>query len=184
MTTHNTVKALANGKVGGYLVRFTTASAPDLEGDFFTKETDFDLRGDSAATTVYFNHGLDPVLKKRKLGSGTVYLRDVGVWIEAQLELRDQYEQAIYEMAQSGKLGWSSGTLPNLVERVPMKGATWIKTWPLGGDASLTPTPAAGPELTQATMLKRDRTLREQRARERLAQKLSIELDLLKLEMA
>ena len=52
---------------------------------------------------------------------------------------------AIYGMAEAGKLGWSSGTLPNLVEREVTGDAAHIKSWPLGKDASMTPTPARGP---------------------------------------
>jgi hypothetical protein len=35
------IKALGNGRVGGYLVIFSTEDAPDLEGEFFTKSTEF-----------------------------------------------------------------------------------------------------------------------------------------------
>jgi hypothetical protein len=137
------VKALGGGKVGGYLVRFSTSADPDITQlrDFFTKDTDFDLERGNLAT-LYYDHGLDPVIKKRKLGRGTMKVDDVGVWIEAQLEMRDDYERAIYEMAQAGKLGWSSGTAPHLVERKQVGGANQIVSWPLGDDASLTPTPA------------------------------------------
>lgn len=141
------------GAVGGYLIRFTDVDHPDLTGDFFTRDTDYDAQ-DGDRSTVYYNHGLDSTLKRRKIGVGTLKFLDDGVWVEAQLNLRDQYEQRIWEMAQAGKLGWSSGTLPNLVER-ELSGKNWrIKTWPLGKDASLTPTPAAGPELTRVIPLK------------------------------
>jgi HK97 family phage major capsid protein len=147
------IKALGDGKVGGYLVRYTSADAPDLTGDYFDGATDFDAEtGDRV--TVYYGHGLDPVLKHRKLGKGTLTFDDVGVWVEAQLALRDEYEQAIYRMAEAGKLGWSSGTLPNLVERQDEGKAQRITHWPLGKDASLTPTPAAGLVATQVLPLK------------------------------
>jgi hypothetical protein len=149
----DTIKALGNGKVGGYLVKFTSAAQPDLVGDFFDRATDFDIEpGDP--TRIYYNHGLDPTLKRRKLGTGTLTIDDTGVWVEAQLALRDDYERAIYSLAEAGKLGWSSGTLPNLVEREPAGKAIHIKAWPLGKDASLTPTPAAGLVATQALPLK------------------------------
>lgn len=149
------LKAMGGGKVGGYLVRYSDENTPDLDGDFFTKATDFDVE-EGDRVTVYYQHGLDPVLKTRKLGKGTVRLHDdVGVWVEAQLELRDEYEKAIYQMAEDGRLGWSSGTLPNLVAAEPTKtGARWIKSWPLGKDASLTPNPAAGPEATRVSSMK------------------------------
>jgi hypothetical protein len=147
------VKALGDGRVGGYLVRFSDADHPDLEQDFFDAKTDYDIEtGDRV--TAYYNHGFDPVLKRRKLGRGTMRIDDAGVWVEAQLAMRDEYERAVYEMAVAGKLGWSSGTLPHLVEREPVGKAFHIKHWPLGKDASLTVGPAAGPEMTRVTTLK------------------------------
>ncbi len=133
------VKALGDGKVGGYLVRFTTEDDPDLEMEFFNSDTDY---GDAQKSATYYNHGLDAKLEKRNLGSGELKMDDVGIWIEAQLELRDEYEEAVYELVKRKKLGWSSGTASHLVERVPMKKATWIAKWPLGLDATLTPMPA------------------------------------------
>ena len=147
------IKAMGDGKVGGYLVRFTSAEQPDLHGDYFTKATDFDI-ADGDRASIYYNHGLDRTLKRRKLGSGTLRMDDVGIWIDAQLEMRDDYERAIYGMAEAGKLGWSSGTLPNLVEREVTGDAAHIKSWPLGKDASMTPTPAAGLVATQVQPLK------------------------------
>lgn len=147
------IKDLGGGKIGGFLVRFTDAEHPDLENDYFTKDTDFDVT-DGDGVTVYYAHGQDPTLGGRKLAKGVITLKDIGVWIEAQLKLRDEYEEAIYRMAKEGKLGWSSGTLSHLVKRVPMGQAQFIKSWPLGKDASLTPTPAAGPELTQVITFK------------------------------
>jgi len=133
------VKALGDGRVGGYLVRFTSDDDPDLTGEYFTKDTDF---GDASSAAVYYNHGLDPVIKKRKLGKADLNTDDFGVWAEAQLDLRDKYEKFIYEMAEQGKQGWSSGTAGHLIERVPQGNAVWLRSWPLGLDASITPTPA------------------------------------------
>lgn len=147
------IKALGGGKVGGYLVRFTDENTPDLVGDFFNGQTDFDF-DDGDKTTIYYNHGLDEVLKTRKLGTGTLKKDEHGVWVEAQLQMRDAYERWIYEMVESGKMGWSSGTLPNLVEVEAVGKSQWIKFWPLGKDASITPTPAAGLVATQAVTLK------------------------------
>jgi phage head maturation protease len=133
------VKALGEGKVGGYLVLFSTASDPDLVGDFFTPDTDF---GSHKSTPVLYQHGLDRTIKRRRLGTADLRTDDVGVWVEAQLALRDDYEREIYEMAQAGKLGWSSGTAAHLVERETSGKAQRLLAWPLGLDASLTPTPA------------------------------------------
>ena len=134
------VKDLGGGKIGGYLVRFSDNKAADLEDDFFTRETDLGV-GDGAALPVYYQHGFDSQLKTRRIGRGVTKLDDVGMWFEAQLELRDEYERMIYELAQSGKLGWSSGAAGHLVEREQIGKAWHIKSWPIA-EASLTPTPA------------------------------------------
>jgi len=133
------VKALGDGKVGGQLVRFTTMADLDLTGDFFAPETDY---GSLMTADVYYNHGLDAKMGKRRIGSGKLTRDELGYWIEAQLNMRDDYEKAIYQMAADGKLGWSSGTAGHLVERQTEGKGNRILAWPLGLDASLTPTPA------------------------------------------
>jgi HK97 family phage major capsid protein len=137
--TGGDVKAMGDGKVGGYLIRFTTASDPDLTGDFFASSTDF---GEAKSSPVLYQHGADKKLGRRKIGIGDLKVDELGVWIDAQLNLRDEYEKTIYELAQAGKLGWSSGTAGHLVAREPVGKANKITSWPLGLDASLTPTPA------------------------------------------
>jgi len=148
------IKALGNGRVAGYLVRFTDANTPDLENDFFTKDTDFDAE-DGDRMTVYYNHGSDPVLKHRKLGRGTISFKDAGIWLEAQLDMRDEYEKAVYELVKRKKTGWSSAALPHLVEREQVGKSFWVKRWPLGKDGTITPTPAAGIDLTDIEAVKR-----------------------------
>lgn len=135
------LKALGDGKVEGYLVVFSTADDPDLTDDYFDAETDYDIE-DGAKTAVYYNHGMDSTLKRRKLSAGTLTMRDAGVWLAAQLQLRDEYEKAVYTLVEKGKAGLSSGTAPHLVEREPVGKAQHITRWPLGLDASITPTPA------------------------------------------
>lgn len=135
------VKDLGNGRVGGYLVLFGNEQNTDLEGDYFTKDTDF---GNHRTTSTIYAHGQDKQMGRRVLDpESALSVKDAGVWIEAQLSLRDEYEQAIYEMVKAGKLGWSSGTASHLTERKAKEnGARHITRWPLGLDASLTPVPA------------------------------------------
>jgi phage head maturation protease len=140
------VKALGDGKVGGYLVTFGDATTPDLSStrDYFTKETDFDIDpGDRRS--VYYAHGMDKQMGVKKIGTLTVTPDDTGIWVEAQLKMRDKYEQAVYDLAAKGKLGWSSGATTHLVRRnaVKTEGGTVheITHWPLG-EGSLTPMPA------------------------------------------
>ena len=133
------IKALGDGRVGGYLVRFSTAGDPDLTGDYFTKDTALTIPD---TLPVYYHHGLDKKLGKRVIGKATITLDEVGAWAEAQLNMRDEYEKAIYALVEAGKLGYSSGAVSHLVEREVMgKGVAFIKSWVVG-EASLTPTPA------------------------------------------
>jgi len=144
------VKALGDGKVGGYLVRFGSSDQPDLEGDFFDGETDF---GNHTSTPVFYHHGLDETLGQRVIGKGELKTDEVGIWITAQLNLRDGWEKAIYDLVKRQKMGWSSGTAPHLVAREDAGGAKHIKTWLLGLDASITPNPAE-PRQTGVVSLK------------------------------
>jgi len=135
------VKSLGDGRVGGYLVRFTSDADPDITGQFFTDATDFDIDLPGKSTT-YFNHGLDPKLKRRKFDKATLKKDEFGVWAETILKERDEYEAFLMELANDGKLAWSSGTASHLVEYEPAGKAERITRWPLGLDASLTHVPA------------------------------------------
>lgn len=135
------IKALGDGKVGGYLVNFGSDATKDADGEWFTPETDFDTEFPSRAS-IYYNHGLDPVVGRRRLAHGTMKSDDLGVWVEAQLELSDRYQAAMYRMAAAGKLGWSSGSLSHITDPPREAPGGAIKSWPLGHDASLTPIPS------------------------------------------
>lgn len=135
------VKALGSGKVGGYLVRWGQPGDVDLDGDYFTPDTDLGVEI-GANLPVYYEHGYDPVIKSRKIGKGTILKTDdIGLWFEGQLELRDEYERMIYKLAEAGKLGWSSQAGGSLVSKSAGAGGTKIETWPLA-EATLTKSPA------------------------------------------
>lgn len=155
------VKAIdEDGVIGGWLVRFTSENSPDFHGDFFDSDTDY---GPHKTSLVFFNHALDPVMGHKALGiknsgrwaEATLKQTDAGVWIQTQLDMRDQYERAIYHLAKQGKLGWSSGTAKHLVKRSLVSGKAYhVDVWPLGVDASITPSPAAGPDATAVVTMK------------------------------
>jgi len=135
------VKAMGDGKVGGYLAQFGSEATKDADGEWFTAETDFDTEFPARAS-IYYNHGLDPTVGRRRLAHGTMKADDVGVWVETQLDLSDRYQAAMYQMAAAGKLGWSSGSLSHITDPPREAPGGAIKSWPLGHDASLTPIPA------------------------------------------
>ena len=145
VTTGPALKALGDGKIGGYLVMFGDEHTTDLspQADYFTADTDFDMDDGAGKATVLYHHGMDATLKRRKLGRADLRTDAVGVWMESQLALRDDYERAVYSLVEAGKMGLSSGTAPHLVEReAQANGAHKITRWPLGLDASITPIPA------------------------------------------
>lgn len=138
---------LENGdvKLAGYLVRFGDETKTDLTGDYFTKNTDF---GTAEKSDGWFNHRM-PVSYKGKRVQYSEQLPDVkltkddiGVFAEIVIGAHDEYEKAIADLGIKGKLGWSSGTAPHLVDRKQVGNANEITRWRLGLDASLTPTPA------------------------------------------
>ena len=144
-------------KLGGYLVRYGSKDTPDITGEFFTKDTDF---GDAEKATVYLNHrypvkfGNDSMQYKEKLGKATLTKDDAGVYAEILIGAHNEYEKAIAEAGLAGKLGWSSGTAGHLVDREQVGKAVFLKSWPLGLDASLTPTPAEYRSSNQVIPLK------------------------------
>ena len=135
------------GKVGGYLVMFGSPDVTDASElrDFFTPDTDFDLKSVGNKSRMLYHHGLDRKIGNRKIGVDVASLKtdDVGVWAEGQLDLRDKYEAKIFQMVKAGKMGWSSGTVSHLIRREKQpNGSNKILAWPLGLDASITPAPA------------------------------------------
>jgi phage head maturation protease len=136
------IKADDNGRVRGYLVRFGGA---DLEGDYFTASTDFGRpmkSGERVPMNLYYHHGQDKQVGKSRIGTGYITMDDKGLWYESQVEMADQYQKMIQDLAKSGKLGYSSGATGHMVERKKMADGRYeITRWPIG-EASLTPTPA------------------------------------------
>jgi len=138
------VKAAGDGRVQGYLIQFSDADNPDLSAmkDFFRPTTDYDFE-DGDKRSIYFHHGLDSTLKTRKLGRVEMKTDEVGVWVDGILNMRDDYERAVYQLAAKGKLGWSSGAPAHLVQRQKVEGknAHEVLHWVIS-EASMTPNPA------------------------------------------
>ena len=138
------IKSDRLGYVKGYLVRFGSPDNVDLEGDYFTRETDygFPIKSDQAVPlNLYYHHGMDSVVGKRCIGTGTVKMTDAGLWYEAQVDMADEYGQMIAKLCKQGKMGYSSGAAGHLVQRKSNGGVNQIVSWPIA-EASITPTPA------------------------------------------
>lgn len=124
----------AGYKLGGYGVVY---GGEDLTGEGFTKDTDFWLDRISNTPMVLYQHGMDGALKHAVIGRAAIKADDIGLWVEAQIDLANEYAAAIRDLAEQGVLGWSSGSVSHLVEREEKV----IKSWPIV-EFSLTPTPA------------------------------------------
>jgi phage head maturation protease len=136
------IKSDKLGTVSGYLVRFGSPEVTDLEGDYFTKSTDFGFPADQEVPiNLYWNHGMDRKVGKRPIGTGYAKADDIGIWYQAQIDLADEYAQGIARMAKAGKLGFSSGAASHMVERKAVGKANQIIRWTIA-EASVTPTPA------------------------------------------
>jgi phage head maturation protease len=143
-STVDSIKSDRLGYVKGYLVRFGDTKTADLEGDYFTKSTDYGFpmsEGKRVPLNVYYHHGMDAQVGKKSIGTGYIKMDETGLWYEAQLDLADEYGSMIAKLCKQGKMGFSSGAAAHLVERKSMGGAAEITRWPIA-EASITPTPA------------------------------------------
>ncbi|MEM9954540.1 MAG: phage major capsid protein [Chloroflexota bacterium] len=126
------------GRVGGYLVVWGDTKTRDLQGEFFTPQTDFALDWFEVRPMLY-QHGLDGEFKAAVIGRiDSLTADEIGIWAEAQLDTHKRYVRAVQRLIDRGILHWSSGSVGHLVE-VTEDGQ--IKRWPLI-EGSLTPTPA------------------------------------------
>lgn len=138
------IKSDRLGSVKGYLVRFGSPDATDLEGDYFTPQTDFGFpikAGERVPLNVYYHHGMDKMIGKKSIGTGYVKMDETGLWYEAQLDMADEYGSMIAKLCKQGKMGYSSGAAGHMVERKSVGKASEITRWCIA-EASITPTPA------------------------------------------
>jgi phage head maturation protease len=138
------IKSDRLGSVKGYLVRFGSPDATDLEGDYFTPQTDFGFpikAGQRVPLNLYYHHGMDKVVGKKSIGTGYVKMDETGLWYEAQLDMADSYGEMIAKLCKQGKMGYSSGAAGHMVERKSVGKASEITRWCIA-EASITPTPA------------------------------------------
>lgn len=148
---HTTLKAInaAEGRVGGYLVVWGSPQQRDLQGEYFSPESELGLDWYDQRPVLY-HHGLDGNMKAAVIGVIDCLKADTtGVWAEAQLDLRQRYVRTVLKLVEKGILGWSSGSLPHLVD---VANDGHIKRWPIV-EGSLTPTPAE-PRRTDVHTLK------------------------------
>lgn len=132
------VKTLTSvDRIGGYLLVYGSPAARDLAGDYFTPRTELGLDWYTRRPLLY-HHGQDQGVGAALIGViDTLKSDEIGLWCEAQLAANSRYRQAIRTLIDKGALGFSSGSLPHLVQK-SVDGQ--IRRW-IVAEASLTPTP-------------------------------------------
>lgn len=135
------VKALGGGRLGNYLMLWGDEQHRDLYGEYFTKETAglksiYDYIGKLPAL---YQHAMDGVVKYSPIGTIDVLeIDEVGLWMETQLDMANEYAGAVMNLAKKKALGASSGALPGS-RKVRPNGEIW--QWAII-EGSYTPTPA------------------------------------------
>lgn len=127
------------------------AGGADLMREFFSAKSYLSpalKRGDEDEFEATFNHGIATRPELSELAEHTfanpVKARrtEAGVVASLILEQADEYEAMLADLAQKGRLRWSSGSAGHRVKRVQMPdGRTWLKNWPIV-EIALTHTPA------------------------------------------
>lgn len=138
------------GLIEGLAIPFGSSGHTDLDGEFFTKSTDFCLDWFDERPLMW-HHGLDDAVKTTKIGRVKSYeVRDDGIWYQAQLDKNNRYRAHIGKLIDQGAVGNSSGTMSHLIDSDEATGE--IKRWPWV-EESLTPTPAS-PDALQVHAVK------------------------------
>lgn len=130
----NTIKYIKNSenqhKITGYGVLF---NVKDLDGDTFTKDTDYGLTRDLIGMPCFYGH------KGTQIGLVTNYsIDDVGIWYEIELDKSNRYLSKLEQLTNEQRIGMSSGALSHLVEK---DADGTIKRW-LMNEISLLTNPA------------------------------------------
>jgi HK97 family phage major capsid protein len=155
----NPIKSLAKTdselRVGNYMILFGDEKHKDLEGEWFTPETE--VESDYTRTgTLYedFEHGLGKAIdgvgpdQEDILGRvdwATMKADNLGIWVERVLNRRNKYVQFLEPLIDAGLMGSSSQAVPGKIEK---KSNGEIVKWPLRRD-SMTVMPAEPRMMTE-----------------------------------
>lgn len=128
----------------------------DLSGEFFDNKTDFNLDLARGELPLYFDHGMDQVIGKQRVGKGTLTADVNGIRFDGVVEAPDRVAATLKRLIEGGALGLSSGSMSHLTEKEKLQdGRVRIKLWTLS-EISLTSSPA---EVRTSVSLKHWRAL-------------------------
>lgn len=162
------IKALGNGRFGGYGVVYGSEEQRDTDGEYFTKDTNYALDWFDKRPLIYA-HGLDGEVKTMPFGVvDSIKQDDVGLyaegefidpdtvkeWGEKQRRIHKWYLGEIKRMMNDGVLYYSSGSVKHLVTAVDGR----IDDWPII-ELSMTPAPAFPPIYSKTTTIQAFKSL-------------------------
>jgi hypothetical protein len=136
------VKSIGNGRVRAYAVVYGSEDRRDLDGQFFTKDTEgyLDIFRALGKLPWLYNHAADGKLKSTVFGEiDSMGQDDQGVWYEARILEHKLYKDYISRLINAKALYSSSGALPLSVK--VDKTTMAIKRWTIS-EVSSTTTPA------------------------------------------
>lgn len=138
------VKYVALDEIKGYTFLWGSPKLTDIEMEYFTKDTNFwDESLGKSSRPLTWDHSQDENFKAAPIiGLINDFGDDeIGRWYVAKLDRSHKYRKAIDALIEAGKLGTSSDSAPQYVQRVKTGKSTWLKEWPWFASA-LTDTPA------------------------------------------
>lgn len=128
------------GHVRGLAIPFGgPLNGKDLDGEYFTKNTDLAEEWFPDGRPLLYHHGMDGAVETEVIGRQTKATKEIdGVWVDAQLDKNSKWADSVWELVQKGSLFFSSGAMAHLVRK---KSSGEITRWPWV-EQTLTPTPA------------------------------------------
>jgi len=127
------IKGLSQNRFGGYTAVWGNPKQLDLQGDYFTRETDFALEAYPTRPLIH-HHGQTAAMGRTIIGTIDSWKKDdIGLWCEGEFKrldddtdlfdeeerkLREEYIEIIKEKIAAGELNFSSGALGHLVKRL------------------------------------------------------------------
>jgi hypothetical protein len=128
----------AGAVVGGYLLLWGNPAAKDLQGDYFTPETELMLDHYKSAPAL-FHHGLDDNVGLTVIGKRLeAKTDDIGVFVQNWIDKSNRYWKMVEPLLKAERLFYSPGSAPHLVKRAP---DGKLLSFPVVED-TLTPVPA------------------------------------------
>lgn len=127
--------------VEGLAIPFTGPfkGGKDFDGEDFGPDTDYAFDWFPHGRPALFDHGVDGALKTTVTGRQTSHeITDEGVWAQVQLDRSAKYHAVLKDLIAAGKMFFSSGSMPHLVQATK---SGHITRWPWV-ELSFTPTPS------------------------------------------